>query len=519
MVSRRSSRIHREGSQGSHQEGAHLIKQRRSWSIWYSASQSTIKWRSGEDHWVKVGHRTQVRSTQGEICGKRIHSNHWQRVKVCSHTPSHDTQGHTPHESDSQMESLCVRCGVSVSQYANWWIKGIHWCSGTSRDSVSRAYCLETQASAIWSQRFTEIMASSFESSSQSLSLSQMKSDPCTFTGLDSSGHLNLMVMAYVDDLVVAGEAQAVQKFIQDIQETFSLKHVEYLTSENPVEFLGRIIKVKKSGQITMEFPQKLIDNLLGLFGVTGKSTTNGVKIQQISKEDQIQCEKEMHSKFRTAIGKLLWMSQLRDDIKFPVKELSRSLINPQAIDFDNLIHLLNFSSMSIRLGTSCMSWILSYQQQILKGSFQWKLWVTQIQIGRMSKITKINEWITHNLVLSQSVFNKPYSSIRFTLKCRSWIVCYDSGSSRLTGDQAFHQGTKISDSFQRSENHSQDRFISRQNNGLTSGHFKKVKAHWAQTSVDSRHSQWRGHVTWKGGNPSQSLRCSHEVCSSFSVG
>ena len=33
-----------------------------------------------------------------------------------------------------------------------------------------------------------------------------------------------------------------------------------------------------------MEFPQKLIDNLLGLFDVKGKSTTNGVKIQQVLK-------------------------------------------------------------------------------------------------------------------------------------------------------------------------------------------------------------------------------------------
>ena len=165
-----------------------------------------------------------------------------------------------------------------------------------------------------------------------------MKSDPCTFTGVDSQGYLNLMVMAYVDDLIVSGEAQAVQTFIQEIQKTFSLKHVDYLTPNNPVEFLGRIIKVKKAGQITLEFPQKLIDSLLGLFGVKGKSTTNGVKIHQVSKEDQVQCEKEMHSKFRTAIGKLMWMSQLRDDLKFPVKELSRSLVNPQAADFDNLI-------------------------------------------------------------------------------------------------------------------------------------------------------------------------------------
>ena len=36
-------------------------------------------------------------------------------------------------------------------------------------------------------------------------------------------------------------------------------------------------------------------------------------------------------------------MSQLRDDIKVPIRELSRSLINPQASDFDNLIHLLKY--------------------------------------------------------------------------------------------------------------------------------------------------------------------------------
>ena len=63
------------------------------------------------------------------------------------------------------------------------------------------------------------------------------------FTGMDSKGHLNLMVMAYVDDLIVSGEAQAVQTFIQEIQKTFSLKHVDYLTPDNPVELLGRIIQ------------------------------------------------------------------------------------------------------------------------------------------------------------------------------------------------------------------------------------------------------------------------------------
>ena len=62
---------------------------------------------------------------------------------------------------------VCVRCGLSISQYTHRWIKRIHSCSGTARDSTSRANCLEAQTSALWSQRFTEIMASSFESSPQ----------------------------------------------------------------------------------------------------------------------------------------------------------------------------------------------------------------------------------------------------------------------------------------------------------------------------------------------------------------
>ena len=167
MVSRRSSGLLRTGSKGGHQEGAHLTQQCRPWSIWPSSSQSTIKWRSGEDHWVQMGHRTQVRSTQREICWERIFSSHWQRVKVCSHPTSHDTQGHTPNELDSSKESLCVRCGFSVSQYAGWWVKRVNSCSGALTDSIPRTNGMETQTSTLWSQRFTEIMADSFESSSQ----------------------------------------------------------------------------------------------------------------------------------------------------------------------------------------------------------------------------------------------------------------------------------------------------------------------------------------------------------------
>ena len=132
--------------------------------------------------------------------------------------------------------------------------------------------------------------------------------------------------MAYVDDLVVSGESLSVQKFSQEIQKVFSLKHIDYLTSEHPVEFLGRVIK--KEGQVISQWSLlkvhwQLVESLWH-----SRVTTNGVKIQPVPK-DQIEGDQKSHSLFRTAVGKLLWMSQLRDDIKCPIKELSRSLSNP----------------------------------------------------------------------------------------------------------------------------------------------------------------------------------------------
>eukprot|EP00971_Amphidinium_carterae_P229066 4543940-Amphidinium_carterae.2 len=44
---------------------------------------------------------------------------------------------------------------------------------------------------------------------------------------------------------------------------------------------------------------------------------------------------------FRTAVGQLLWVSQLRVDISFAVKELSRALQQPDNEDLKNLKQLL----------------------------------------------------------------------------------------------------------------------------------------------------------------------------------
>ena len=78
---------------------------------------------SSEDQAKIIESRWVIGPRSGQLKARFVGKGYTQIIDKESkyaHTPaSHDTQDHTSHESDSSMESLCVRCGFSVSQYAN----------------------------------------------------------------------------------------------------------------------------------------------------------------------------------------------------------------------------------------------------------------------------------------------------------------------------------------------------------------------------------------------------------------
>eukprot|EP00971_Amphidinium_carterae_P202653 4021095-Amphidinium_carterae.1 len=49
------------------------------------------------------------------------------------------------------------------------------------------------------------------------------------------------------------------------------------------------------------------------------------------------------HRKFRTAVGKLQWMTAVRPDVQFAVKELSRKLASPTSKDESATKHLIRY--------------------------------------------------------------------------------------------------------------------------------------------------------------------------------
>ena len=309
--------------------------------------------------------------------------------------------------------------------------------------------------------------------------MTQMKSDSCTFLRRDQNGHVQLAVMAYVDDLVISGSAQMVK-----IQEEFTLKHVKFLTSENSVEFLGRTIKRLKNGNITMEFSQKFVDEVLKIFEVTGKVTTTGLKLQVLPEDQKAQCDRVIHQKHRSAVGKLLWMAQLRDDLKYPVKELSRSLTNPQDQDIKHLIHLLKYVNQ-----TRDFVFVMEPQLPVRDQEGRFPVQIVSYSDSDWAGCQKSRRSTSGSLV---SVFNVNLQSTSRTQASNAHssaerrALCNDSSISGVIGNQEFHSGVQLSDSVNFSQHCHSDRFISRKINGLKIGNFKKIKAHRAQMSLDS---------------------------------
>ena len=101
-------------------------------------------------------------------------------------------------------------------------------------------------------------------------------------------------------------------KIIILMQEEPTLKRINFLTADNPIEFLGRTIKCLDA---TMSFSQQFIEELLNIFEVTGKVTTTGLKHQAVPENQKAECDKALHPKFRAATGKLFRMAQLRDHL------------------------------------------------------------------------------------------------------------------------------------------------------------------------------------------------------------
>ena len=182
------------------------------------------------------------------------------------------------------------------------------------------------------------------------------------------------------------------------IQESFTLKHVNLLTSEKSVEFLGRTIKHLKNGNITMEF---LRSSLMCCSSSLMSLARSQQQVSSFKLFPKIRGLSVARSSIKNSGQRL---ANLLGWLKHPVKELSRSLINPQDQDTKNWFIC---SSTSIRQEISSLSWNLNFQSAISKEILKFRLSALEIQTGQVVK-NHGSQQVVHWFQCSMPTFSQP---------------------------------------------------------------------------------------------------------------
>ena len=171
----------------------------------------------------------------------------------------------------------------------------------------------------------------------------RMKSDPNLYVHKEK----RLYVLAYVDDLMFFGSKPDVELCVQQLQKDLLLKLTGTLEEGRTVTFLGREIR-RTTDACELFMKPEYIESMLKLYGMSNCKPAVAPGADTLRKSELAEpLNAEDHKRFRRAVGQLLWLSNVRPDILYAVKELSRGLSAPTTEHETKVKHLLRFLSGS----------------------------------------------------------------------------------------------------------------------------------------------------------------------------
>ena len=98
---------------------------------------------------------------------------------------------------------------------------------------------------------------------------------------------------------------------------------------------------------INILMPQQYIEDLLNLYKVSkanAVNTTGSTALKRIQDADS-PFDSDERSRYRTAVGELLWLAFVRPDCSYSVKEVSRDVKAPTQESLAKLKHLSRYLS------------------------------------------------------------------------------------------------------------------------------------------------------------------------------
>ena len=189
-----------------------------------------------------------------------------------------------------------------------------------------------------WQDHFAEQL--------QAMGFKRLKSDGNVYVHT----HLQVIVLAYVDDLMVFGNKDHIFIIKTKLNSVFLIKETGNLNNEgSKVRFLGRILQRKDCGILMYEDENYYMEILKEHSMEKCKETNTpspATSTPTADAEDLVDTDR--HSLYRRTVGKLQWQVPVRPDMAFTVKELARKLNGPTESDFKQLKHLLRYLKGSL---------------------------------------------------------------------------------------------------------------------------------------------------------------------------
>jgi hypothetical protein len=173
-------------------------------------------------------------------------------------------------------------------------------------------------------------------------SLKQSSYDPCLYEKFSQDGHLIALLVVYVDDIIIGGEAKTVEAISLQLTSVYKM-------TQGPVEhFLG--MKVRQTAQGTIEVSQGAYTRrLLERFNMDtcAPAPTPAVE-ERLSKKDQPTTQEERDAMagvpYRECVGALQYLAVLtRPDIVYAVNQASRFLANPGKKHWEAVKRILRY--------------------------------------------------------------------------------------------------------------------------------------------------------------------------------
>ena len=174
------------------------------------------------------------------------------------------------------------------------------------------------QSPKAWQLHFASVMAD--------LGFKRLKSD----ANLYFHPEYKVCLLCYVDDVLLFGAQAPCEHLFAKLQAHLLLRKEGTLQPGESINFLGRCI-TRREDSIEVSMPTSYVDKILEEYDLLQCKASPVPGNESLRKK--IEAEEPLsaveHRKYRRIVGQLLWLSSIRADIQYAVKELSRGLTSP----------------------------------------------------------------------------------------------------------------------------------------------------------------------------------------------